>query len=573
MSITTRHESKIVNRLFYGILLITAAFLLWKANYGVVFNDEPFMVSLGHRFLKGDIPFSSEWHKCQLSGLIFIPFIWLHTVIFKSTEGLLLFIRYCFVLWWLLTGLILFYRTRKYGKICLAAIVGFYLYIPLDTMTFTYNAVALSCLLLFFSYFLGKGNRLSDYINGILLALAIIAYPLLIVLAFIYGAAVIVFQIIRKKKPDILKYSVLTGRLFDYKTLIRIVISCVVIASLLIVYFIAFSSFNLFSIGFNEILTTENNATRSILLFAKNLMSDFPFIFTVGLVTIIVSLFDRNRAKRKNLYFIIQSVVLILSVSFWMVVNFLYLNIIMAPSAFLGLQAFVLNKNKDTDLFVCLWIPGVIFAVISYLSSDTGNMAIANGLSISTFAGFFFIGTYYRENKKNAGNQLQKSVCVMFSLVLAVQLGSELATRIFRNYRDQFLHQLTYKIPSGAEKGIITTKETCDAYTALHEDSQYIKTMMDDDINFLSINLSPLSYLEMDCNYATYSTWVNTTNLANYEIENEELSRYFKVHPEKTPNVIYSSLGYNHLTKEFDFIDFSRFEKHKLGSGLWLVKK
>lgn len=549
--------------LFISIILACAVFLCWKAHYGFVPNDEPFMISLGHRFLKGDIPITHEWYRAQMIGIIYLPFIWIYTNVFGSTEGLVLFCRYVFVIWWIFTGAVLYRRLNQYGhKISLIAITAFYLYVPFDIMSITYNAVSLSCLLLFFSYFLVKGNIVLDYINGFVLAIAVIAYPLLIIVALLYGIAVIVSNISGRCK----NYNI-----FNVRKLIRVIIPCLVGFTVLITYIITNSNIENFFTGLSEVVRTNSAANRSIVLLAKNLISTFPFDFSLGLVVLIFSLFDKKRFQRTAIYFSVQSVIFFLSI-IYLLLGFMYLNVIMFPLCILGLQAFILNKKKNWNLFICLWITGVLFAIVCYLSSDTGNMAIANGMVISTIASCVFLGDFYKEFHYIGANTNKKVICVLFSLAFALQIGSEFIIRTIRSYKDNLLPELIYQIPSGAAKGIITSKNNYEKYTTQYNDIQSINKDIHDKNSFLSIGLSPYAYLNMDCDYSTYSVWVYTNNKPDYSAENKQLTEYLQLFPNKMPDVIYSNLEYNHLKDEIKCIDYSNYKTIELSSGLWLVR-
>ena len=151
-------------------------FLLWKANLGYIFNDEPFMITLGHRLIKGDRLLINEYNTTQLIGLFYVPFIYLFVTLTKSTAGIILFLRYIYVSWWIFTSVILYLIVRQYGKICLAVILFYLMFTPLDEMSLTYNAMALSSIVLFSSYFLVKGSRVKDYIAGVFLSKLIMCF-------------------------------------------------------------------------------------------------------------------------------------------------------------------------------------------------------------------------------------------------------------------------------------------------------------------------------------------------------------------------------------------------------------
>ena len=547
---------------FFILVLVCAVLLFWKAPFGMVQNDEPFMISLGHRFLKGDIPITQEWYRAQLIGIIYLPFIWFYINVFGTTEGLVLFCRYIFVIWWLLTGVVLFRRLKQYGsKTSFAVIIAFYLYVPFDIISLTYNVVSLSCLLLFFSYFLVKGNIVLDYLNGFVLAIAVIAYPLLIFLALFYGLSVIICNISGRFK----NYNI-----FSVKKLLRVIIPCVVSAAILIAYILINSNMDRFFTGMLEVVKSNSAAQRSIVLVAKNLLSTFPFVFTLGLVVLVFSLIDKKRYQRTIIYFSLQSVVFCISIVY-ILLNFMYLNVIMFPISFLGLQAFILNKRKNWHLFICLWITGVLFGIVCYLSSDTGNMAIANGMVLSSLSGFVFIGDYYTENKSSSGIKHNKLIFFVCFLIAAFQIGGELSIKVFRSYKT-VLQDLNYKISVGAEKGIITTQKQYIEYEAMFNDIQSIRHQKTNERSFLSVSLYPLAYIDMDYSYSTYSPWMFVNNKPDFKTESKQLEKYYELFPDRIPGVIFSSLGPNHLKNELQCIDYSQYKEYELPSGLWLIK-
>ena len=146
------------------ILLICTVFLCQKARTGYIFNDEPFMITLGHRILKGDRFFIDEYNSAQLTGLFYVPFVWLFTAVTKSTTGMILFLRYVYVAWQVFVSVILYLRLKQYGWISIICVLFYVLFTPLDEMSLTYNVMASSCILLFDTYFLVKGNHIKDYL-------------------------------------------------------------------------------------------------------------------------------------------------------------------------------------------------------------------------------------------------------------------------------------------------------------------------------------------------------------------------------------------------------------------------
>ena len=59
--------------LTFGIMTLSAAFLILRAPYGWCFNDEPFIVTLAQRLYLGDYMILDEWHPAQVFGPVLFP--------------------------------------------------------------------------------------------------------------------------------------------------------------------------------------------------------------------------------------------------------------------------------------------------------------------------------------------------------------------------------------------------------------------------------------------------------------------------------------------------------------------
>ena len=439
------------------------------------------------------------------------------------------------------------------------------MFTPLDQMNITYNAISLSCILLFVSYFLVKGNLFLDFLNGVVLAAAVLVYPYLIILYFIYMISVLVVNATRLKNIDTFKL-----RLFDKKLFLRTSISAIVLA--VIVISVVFSAgveivFN----GLRDVLETNGLATRSVILLAKNIIASFPLQTTLGLAVFVASIIDKNREKRKLFYFVSQSVIWVFTVLIILLKTYSF-NLIMFPMAIVGLQTFVLTKNKNYLLMFSFWITGIIFGLICYISSDTGIMAISTGVAVSSIASIIIIFDFYKELNTTLNKKIYKNIALLsMSMLIVGQIGGQTYLRVVRSYWDELLPSLNKTIPSGAAKGITTTDENCVLYMQVYNDAKKIKDIYNQECSFLSIGLFPSVYIDMDFEYGTYSSWVFTNNKANYEIENEKLKKYYNNYPDKKADIIFSNVGY--VNDYMDFVDFSEYDALEMQSGIWYVHK
>lgn len=553
---------------FLVSLFFVMTVLLWKAFYGYVFSDEPFMISMGHRIVKGDQLFLHEWNTSQLIGLFFAPFIFIYTSFSGGTEGLILFCRIIYVIWWVVAGIIIYRRLKKYGVISVIAVLMFWMYTPLDEMTLTYNAIGLSLLLVYLSYFLTKGNFFLDGINGLVLALAVLAYPGLILLFFIYSIIVIVYNIINHfSKGKNIKLG-LTEAL-SIKKYLRI--TCV--AAVIFLLFCCFVFFRETKGVFDsilKILSFQSSHKPSIISLFKELITLFPVQIICGFICLIISIFDKSRQKRIRIYLSIQILLYFFSM-FAVLTNTYYFNIVLIPFSFIGLQSIVLIKTKPYVIILFFYIFGIFVAFCWYFSSDTGLMAFSNGLLITNISSIVCLYLLYSEAKdKMLPSNIVKYIMVAgFSLVLSVQIGSELFIKVQRTYWDELFPSLNTSINVGASKNIITTESNAKEYTAIYEDVQKIKRLTDFDSSkkFLSLSLLPFIYLDLDYEYACFSTWTYSNNNNDFDIVNNKLEMYYDTNPEKRPDIIYINIEDNACLDQIKCIDLNNYVETKIKTG------
>lgn len=538
--------SKKQNLIFSIFFVLGAIFLFWKMQYGYIFNDEPFILSLGHRLLKGDKLFINEWNGTQLISLINFPIIKLYSLIKNPAIELVLFVRSIYVIWWVFVSYIIYRRFKQFGLISIAVMLYFMLFTPLDTMSVTYNVMALSMFTLFTTYFLVKGNVFTDVLTGVALAIGGIASPYSVALYIAYALAVIIVNITKlKNKPFA------SAKIFNFRVFVNITIgaSLVGIAFLAYLYWIGFSNvFNSFEMIF---MYRKLPFANKFITIIKELVVNYPIQTVFGMLLIVISAFDKKRYERRFTYFTIQTVLWGLTMAYIMMRFFLRLNVIMMPLTVLGLQAFILTKNKNINIFSSLWVSGIIFAICSNESSDTGIMAVSMATTISGMGSFLLISLLKKEIEDES-ETIKRLVIFGLTVIVCVQLGCQFFTKSMRNYLDHLTPVLDTRISCGVAKGIITTKERALKYEEIYDDLQIIKNDREPDDNVLIASLFPSAYLDLDMNYGTYSSWTYINNEKNFLDFTERLDRYYELNNEKIPQYIYLD---NEDIDELHFID------------------
>lgn len=550
------------DKVFYLIFFLCAVFLFWKIQYGYIFNDEPFILTMGHRFAKGDRLLVHEWNFTQTIGVLIAPVIWLYTNITGGTEGLILFCRALYVIWWLITGWVLYRRLKGYGVISIFSVLLFLLYTPLDEMDLTYNVVALSCMVLFSSYFLSEGSCKSDYLHGLFLAIAVWVYPYLIVLYFFYIIGVILANYTRIKKhldPDII--------IFDKGKAFRVSMTAVIAAVFFFCVFIM-GTWKESLDALSNMLDTREYTKKTFITLAKLLVKRFPYQMIGGFIVLCISLADKNRNKNALVYMSAQAALLFVSMG-QAFVNTYSFNIHMIPVNVVGFQAFILLKKRDYKLAFSLGLIGVMYAVCAFFASDTKLMAFSTGITITGIASLIFIYNIYKESIQYESNVFLPFVGIL--IILCIQIGGEGLLKLERSYWDGLFPNLTVRITEGSAKGIITTQQYAEKYEAVYDDVNMIKKMYGEGGKLLSVTIFPSIYLDADYEYATNSAWTYSNNKLNYDILNEKLEKYYQLNSDKIPNIIY--IGNDDSDMEIRFIDLNAYKPIEGSTGVFYIKE
>jgi len=203
--VSDQSEPQWEGRLAISVLVLLLASLLWRVRFGVDFTDESFYVALPYRFALGDTPFVDELNVVQTSALLTFPFVKLYVLATGSTGGIVLFTRHLYVAFVMLTTAVVFSSLRAFlrwppalliSSICLV-------FIPFNIPNLSYNSMgagffAMGCFLGLKVIGAPRGaaearpcRPVSLVFAGLCHALAVVAYPTIIVAAIAYMVALI----------------------------------------------------------------------------------------------------------------------------------------------------------------------------------------------------------------------------------------------------------------------------------------------------------------------------------------------------------------------------------------------
>lgn len=503
------------------VLVIAALFMLNRAKYGYIYNDEPFILTLSHRLIKGDAFLYDEWQPTQLTGFLNYPWMILFTATHNNTDGMILFFRYVYVILNFVSLLFVYLRLSNYSKkplITGAACLYLLLFSSMDILTVSYNFYSLTGLLLFVTLCITGKSNIEYLFAGIFFSVATLASPYLAIVFILYYLFFSLNHFVLKK--DISKNVIDITKM----VLIGVILS--------IAIFICFlygtggnisKMLNTVSYIFTDVEYPSQSIFQLIYGYLYTWVNKFRTFGFMFVVFVMLSLIDK---KHKTLWLEAHIIAFVILTP-RMIHIFLYqFNYLIMQIGLLGIHALIIDEQRNNS-YSLIAIAGVIFSFILYATSDLKQYAIANGMVLAGFASFFLIDDYLQKHENNT--KLIKTLCI---LLVFAQIGTEVYERMTKYYLDRDINDNLYMIKESVAKGLYVDQEQYDIYMNIYKD---INNNIPHQAKLLVLSQEPWIYLLNDSEYCTYSAWM--TN--NKEFRIKRLKEYYDLHPDKYPNYIY----------------------------------
>ena len=187
------------------IFILCFSFLWWKSSYGYIFNDEPYIMTLGDRLVKGDLLLINEWKPTQLTGYLLYPFLRVYRLLHISTDGMILTFRHIYVLLWSTVIILCHRKMKQFAKspwIAVTASLYLWLFSSLDQMNLSYNFFSLSGIMICVVLWMKPYGSTAFFLIGIFYSIAVLACPYLVVLYLIYVVVYSFKPIVRSELAD-----------------------------------------------------------------------------------------------------------------------------------------------------------------------------------------------------------------------------------------------------------------------------------------------------------------------------------------------------------------------------------
>lgn len=559
--------------IWFGILFILVGiFLFWKCRYGYVNMDEAFYLTVPYRLFQGDALFLDEWAPSQMSGFITYPFVATFIKFTGGTTGIYLYIRYLYVVCKLLITAYMYHTLKKvdYCGGAFTAIV-FMVFADYGMHVLSYNSLAIGglimCLLLLWDC--EKNINIKCILAGISLSVAVLAMPSLALLYILYGIAVLISCIMKRKKLKNIPV-ILTGRVFAFLSLgIGLMLIC-------------FFGFVFTRISLEQLIESIPNLMSDPEHVAKkageiirgylariavgNHRNWYTFIiyslFTGVFLWVLIT-FRKRRDQKEHQYMVVILLTLILLAAYYLTNEYINHTIFVmnVPAVFFP---FISRSRKVLDVFHFLYLPGMVYTFLEYLVSNTGFSGISGASCVATMGSALMLVMVGREFSTVQNSSMRKInqiitniLIIMFSVILLYQ-------RYNYVFWERPVSEQTQFLVKGPQAGLIVSENWEKEYLAEMEDLDIILGRTDGKY-FLNLHDESL-YLATDMRYAIYSA-----HPFGIRKDRDILFRYYEIHPDKVPDAAYLYFEMEEIAGEL----CERLDMEKFGGkeGIILIKR
>lgn len=179
--------------------LVLALLVLLRLDEGVDLSDESYYALFIDDWLKGGIGSSSFDVIHQTAALVVYPFAWLYVQMTGSTDGLMLFFRYLYLLGSAISSLLIVVALRRLGLGLRAWTVGLILvaFVPFGLPAPSYNTIGMQALVIALAaYALGissgsvRSMRTWYCVSAAAWAVTTVAYPPMLLASLVMAALV-----------------------------------------------------------------------------------------------------------------------------------------------------------------------------------------------------------------------------------------------------------------------------------------------------------------------------------------------------------------------------------------------
>ncbi|MBQ6066628.1 MAG: hypothetical protein IJK89_07370 [Clostridia bacterium] len=564
-----------------GLMAIAGAcvYCFFRASRGICSSEEACFVSIPFRFVLGDHIAADEWHVTQLAALFQLLPVKLFMTATSSTEGIILFLRYFYVVCLAASALFLILllpkENRRVGMVYAFFLCAYIPYIALDLNHLTVYILSF-CLVGVLLFPQEDPGKIRLFFAGALWAISVLAQPYTALTFFIYSAVVLYYFLFRRRT---------TGSSPNGTEIFRPTFWASVAAGILIVVF-----------GFLFVLLKDSDISKIFAsipyilsdpehpLFLHDLPSFFEVlcetytipIMLIDFLCLLMVIFCRVRQSQRKRH---TEICIVISATVFCVSEIVFYGKSLSasgvqyfpllfreyPFILFGVECLLLTKKKDPRL-KCWFAAGIVNSALIDCSVDS---SAGLGECVTVLPAMLAVSDLFHELKDDRSDCKYKKHRKIITTAICGILASAC---VFTAYRFVYIlyfdkHTIPEMILSGKEagfsvcdteietgplKGIYTVPEIAKDYYRICSD---LDIMKDDGQGLVYVmDNNALCYLYLEREIPISSTWYIPDYL-------DRECYYLSMHPEKQPAYIY--ITYDSLLSGIDFEDDFNIENDK----------
>lgn len=543
---------------FWVAFIAVAALAFWKCRYGYAHMDEAFYLTLPYRFLQGDRMLCDEWNNSQLSAFLLMPVVRGYIWATGGTEGIYLFVRYLYTVLKCALTLSLLFRLRKFHEAsAMVSSICFLAFSSFGLMVLSYNSMAIGGLLLTLCCLM-TDSAVSHFMSGIALFAAVLSYPYLAPVYVLYIIGVI---IVRKRKVS---NPIISG-FFSVRALLWMTAGIGVMTVVFCVYVFSHVSIQDILQTIPHILTGDPDHPPKILwkivpsFFARIVLGNEKNLFTFvnyalfGLLASVI-LVDKKRMEHKTVYLYLSAVLTICLLFVYFFTDGYINHVLFVPNVLAAILFLLSDDERINGLFVCVWVPGMAYAFLEHIGSNTGFDGISSAASTAAIGSLMIIGIQAAMASKQSG----RLSGVLIS-VLAVTVAMTVYYKATYIYWENSLSEQTETITDGTQAGLLVTKERYDHYYGVRRDTEEMRELSED---------APVLYLGEKSLWLEGNQRCGSYSPLSYGISGSRsnLYAYYEQYPERKAEMIYVEFDYGeNIAKELSEVLDMQMEKKSYG--------
>lgn len=536
--------------LFIGLMAAILAIYLWKIDLGMAYCDETFYLSIPFRMAKGDCLIVDEWHVSQLWSFLIYPIMEGYLALHPNTEGMVLTFRYIFLFWNMFVTCIAYILLKKrFGRLAAVSCAAYALFVPFGIMALSYNSLGLSIAFLLAVINLEVSeNKWKHIVSGILTAGLVLCNPFTICIYLLYT-----IYLLRKK---------------HWRNFVYLHIGILVLFIPFLMHIFTRASLTELRLNLPNALSDELHPGKTIITFLKPIgafvLRDYV-LYTVAFCAVSVAVLLNKKRKKVlgiGLIFITMLTVIWLAV---FATQELGANAVMLPLTPLGIVLFLTKEKKDWRLFCSGLLFPVLYALCMNLSSDQGMNVISNACTVSSCISILIIYEWLEENSID-----RRELVIILAFIFIGQIGSEAYIAFNHVFLEEQISMLNCEIGTGPLKGIRTTQENKETYERMVRDILELKISKDEHILFY--RREPVGYLIADAGFGAFTTY----NEERGGLKAKKLVKYFELHPDKIPDIIFvMEEAYKDMNEsEWDaYCEENGYSMSRGASGSYILRK